>query len=74
MRAPHQYRDTARHSGHADIKTTMVYTHCAPGANEAELVDGVFEARGTEPDAASTAADPRTEPSAGRPSAKRRST
>ena len=29
--------------GHADIKTTMVYTHYAPAANEAELVDGVFE-------------------------------
>jgi hypothetical protein len=28
--------------GHADIKTTMVYTHYAPGANEAELVNGVF--------------------------------
>ena len=25
--------------GHADIKTTMVY---APGANEADLVNGVF--------------------------------
>ena len=33
--------------GHADIKTTMVYTHYAPGANEAELVNGVFQ-----PDAA----------------------
>jgi integrase len=30
--------------GHADIKTTMVYTHYAPGANEAELVNGVFRA------------------------------
>jgi integrase len=29
--------------GHADIKTTMVYTHYAPGANEADLVNGVFE-------------------------------
>lgn len=29
--------------GHADIKTTMVYTHYAPGANEAELVNGVFQ-------------------------------
>ena len=29
--------------GHADIKTTMVYTHYAPGANEAKLVNGVFE-------------------------------
>lgn len=28
--------------GHADIKTTMVYTHYPPGANEAELVNGVF--------------------------------
>lgn len=28
--------------GHADIKTTMVYTHYAPGANEADLVNGVF--------------------------------
>jgi hypothetical protein len=27
----------------ADIKTTMVYTHYAPGANEAELVNGVFQ-------------------------------
>jgi integrase len=33
--------------GHADIKTTMVYTHYAPGANEAELVNGVFEPAGT---------------------------
>jgi integrase len=32
--------------GHADIKTTMVYTHYAPGANEADLVDGVFNAEG----------------------------
>jgi hypothetical protein len=31
--------------GHADIKTTMVYTHYAPGANEAELVNGVFAQR-----------------------------
>ncbi len=31
--------------GHADIKTTMVYTHYAPGANEAELVNGVFQPR-----------------------------
>jgi integrase len=31
--------------GHADIKTTMVYTHYAPGENEAELVSGVFDAR-----------------------------
>src|SRR6185312_512997 len=30
--------------GHADIKTTMVYTDYAPGANEAELVNGVFDA------------------------------
>jgi integrase len=30
--------------GHADVKTTMVYTHYAPGANEAELVNGVFDA------------------------------
>jgi len=29
--------------GHTDIKTTMVYTHYAPGANEAELVNGVFQ-------------------------------
>ncbi|MDQ1749323.1 MAG: hypothetical protein QOE71_379, partial [Pseudonocardiales bacterium] len=33
--------------GHADIKTTMVYTHYAPGANEAELVNGVFDAPGS---------------------------
>jgi len=33
--------------GHADIKTTMVYTHYAPGANEAQLVNGVFEPPGT---------------------------
>jgi len=32
--------------GHADIKTTMVYTHYLPGANEAELVNGVFQAEG----------------------------
>jgi hypothetical protein len=30
--------------GHADVKTTMVYTHYVPGANEAELVNGVFAA------------------------------
>lgn len=29
--------------GHADIKTTMVYTHYALGANEAELVNGGFQ-------------------------------
>ncbi len=33
--------------GHADIKTTMVYTHYAPGANEAELVNRVFPPAGT---------------------------
>jgi hypothetical protein len=27
----------------ADIKTTMVYTHYVPSANEAELVNGVFQ-------------------------------
>ena len=32
--------------GHADIKTTMVYTHYAPGANEADLVNGVFQPEG----------------------------
>jgi hypothetical protein len=32
--------------GHADIKTTMVYTHYAPGADEAELVNGVFSGEG----------------------------
>jgi hypothetical protein len=32
--------------GHADIKTTMVYTHYAPGANEAEFVNGVFQPEG----------------------------
>jgi integrase len=32
--------------GHADIKTTMVYTHYAPGANEAELVNDAFGAEG----------------------------
>jgi len=32
--------------GHADIKTTMVYTHYAPGGNEAELVNGVFQSEG----------------------------
>jgi hypothetical protein len=31
---------------HADIKTTMIYTHHAPGANEAELVNGVFHPEG----------------------------
>jgi integrase len=34
--------------GHADIKTTMVYTHYAPGANEAKLVNGVFSPEGIE--------------------------
>ncbi len=34
--------DAAGVDGHADVKTTMVYTHYAPGANEAELVNGVF--------------------------------
>ena len=32
--------------GHADIKTTMVYTHYAPAANEADLVNGVFDPTG----------------------------
>jgi hypothetical protein len=36
--------------GHADIKTTMVYTHYAPGANEAELVNGVFRGPGSQRD------------------------
>ncbi len=35
--------------GHADIKTTMVYTHYAPGANEADLVNGVFEPNAVSP-------------------------
>jgi integrase len=47
--------------GHADIKTTMVYTHYAPGANEAELVNGVFEARETRPTAAPEDPGPRAE-------------
>jgi hypothetical protein len=37
--------------GHADINTTMVYTHYAPGENEAELVSGVFDARTVGPTA-----------------------
>jgi hypothetical protein len=41
--------------GHADIKTTMVYTHYAPGANEANLVNDVFGAPGPrDPGAATT--------------------
>jgi len=40
--------------GHADIKTTMVYTHYAPGANEAELVNGVFGGPGARHDHAAT--------------------
>jgi hypothetical protein len=36
--------DASGLDGHADIKTTMVYRHYAPGANEAELVEGVFDA------------------------------
>jgi integrase len=60
--------------GHADIKTTMVYTHYAPGANEAELVNGVFDAPGSrlQPDmkqSESTRAHP-----AGAPAARRRDT
>lgn len=35
--------------GHADIKTTMVYTHYAPGANEVDLVNGVFEPNAVTP-------------------------
>jgi integrase len=44
--------------GHTDIKTTMVYTHYAPGANEAELVNGVFESNGTTMASASASSDP----------------
>lgn len=44
--------------GHADIKTTMVYTHYAPGANEAELVNGVFGAPGARLDPGAAATDP----------------
>ncbi len=40
--------------GHADIKTTMVYTHYAPGANEAELVNGVFRSEVAPPEPAPT--------------------
>jgi len=40
--------------GHADIKTTMVYTHYAPGANEADLVNGVFQAELARADVAPT--------------------
>ena len=58
--------------GHADIKTTMVYTHYAPGANEAELVNGVFEAPGAGASTAPTDADPRAASLAHAASAKRR--
>jgi integrase len=44
--------------GHADIKTTMVYTHYAPGANEAELVNGVFRSPRARLDPGAAAADP----------------
>jgi len=40
--------------GHADIKTTMVYTHYAPGANEAELVNEVFQPEVAQQDSAPT--------------------
>jgi integrase len=40
--------------GHADIKTTMVYTHYAPGGNEAELVNGVFGGPSARHDQATT--------------------
>jgi integrase len=44
--------------GHADIKTTMVYTHYAPGANEAELVNSVFGAPSALLDPGTAATDP----------------
>ncbi len=43
--------------GHADIKTTMVYTHYAPGANEADLVNGVFGPGVAETESAPTLQD-----------------
>jgi len=51
--------------GHADIKTTMVYTHYAPGANEAGLVNGVFQAEGVRLTAAPTSSDPRAAAASG---------
>ncbi len=50
--------------GHADIKTTMVYTHYVPGANEAELVNGVFGAHDVAPTPTPDDSDPRGESSA----------
>lgn len=46
--------------GHADIKTTMVYMHYAPGANAADLVNGVFQPGGMRLTAAPTSSDLRT--------------
>ena len=58
--------------GHADIKTTMVYTHYAPGANEAELVNGVFGAPGARPDPGRAATDRGAIPPAAANPARRR--
>ena len=58
--------------GHADIKTTMVYTHYAPGANEAELVNGVFGAPGTRLPAEAKRSDPTPAPPAATPAVRRR--
>ena len=58
--------------GHADIKTTMVYTHYAPGANEAELVNGVFGAPGARPDPGRAATDRGAIPPAAANTARRR--
>ena len=55
--------------GHADIKTTMVYTHYAPGANEAQLVNGVFGAGGSSESTAAAIDD--ALPAAGAKAAKR---
>ena len=43
--------------GRADIKTTMVYTHHAPGANEADLINGVFQPQLAQTDVAPNIAE-----------------
>lgn len=50
--------------GHADIKTTIVYTDYAPGANEAELVNGVFDAPWTRATAPRAKRDAQPRPTA----------
>jgi hypothetical protein len=49
--------------GHADIKTTMIYTHYAPAPNEVELVNWGFSSgrRNAAADPVPTAPNPKGE-------------